>query len=67
MPTQAELESLTGEYPILRRMIRHGVPLTRDNYIALNWGPDLPKDWNGEHEHDIPPFLRDPEYIADEA
>ena len=48
-------------------MIRHGVPLTRDNYIALNWGPDLPKDWNGEHEYDIPPFLRDPEYIADEA
>jgi hypothetical protein len=50
-------------------MIKHNIPLTRDDYIAAAWGPkaDHPKEWGPEHEAQIPPFLRDPAYGVDES
>jgi hypothetical protein len=66
MPTQAELESLTGTFPMLKWMMRHKLPLTRDGYILANWGPNPPKHWTAEYEHEIPPFLRDPKWGLDE-
>jgi hypothetical protein len=47
-----------SEYPTLAHMIAKGIPLTRDNYIALNWF-DEPTIWTAEHEADVPPPLRE--------
>lgn len=48
--------------PILRAMMRSGVPLTRDNYIDLKYGrEDMPLEWTEEHEAALPhPFQRGP-------
>ncbi len=35
-----------------------GKPVTRENWIAFNWGTQ-PKDWNAEHEAELPPELQD--------
>lgn len=40
-------------------MINHGRPLTRDNYILHNWGPEPPEPWTAEHEAEIPEPLQD--------
>lgn len=47
--------------PILAGMIRRGLPLSRNAYLMLAYGPDLPEGdaWNGEHEMNLPrPFQR---------
>ena len=43
--------------PLLATMQRHGIPLTRENYIdlATNMGEI---EWTAEHEADLPPELR---------
>lgn len=48
--------------PILRAMMKSGVPLTRDNYIDLKYGSeDMPEEWSEEHEDALPhPFRRHP-------
>ena len=48
--------------PILHAMQKHGVPLTRDNYIDLKYGSeDMPAEWTEEHEDALPsPFRRHP-------
>ena len=55
---------VTSDYPILDEMIRRGIPLTRENYIALDtWeyrrshgivDPDV----DGEFESTLPPEFR---------
>jgi hypothetical protein len=51
-------------HPTLRHMIKYGVPITRENYIASNWGTQ-PEDWGAEHEAELPPHLRASEYQPD--
>jgi hypothetical protein len=43
---------------VLATMQRHGIPLTRENYIdlATNMGEI---EWTAEHEADLPPELCD--------
>jgi hypothetical protein len=54
-----ELIHLSGTDPVLRSMLLRGSPLTREHYIAHNWGPDLPEDQGAEFELQIPePFRR---------
>jgi hypothetical protein len=45
-------------------MLDKGIPLTRNAYLMMNWGGDLPADWNHEHEADLPEFFRDPSAVA---
>ena len=48
--------------PTLARMIDKGLPLTRDTYLGLSWGADLPGPdrWNAEHEAEVPECFRMP-------
>lgn len=44
-------------YPVLGRMRRYGIAVTRDNYIAQNW-PGAKPAWTVEREEELPPALR---------
>jgi hypothetical protein len=45
---------------VLETMKRRGTPITRDNYIRLNWGRRVPDDeLTSEDEQQIPPELRE--------
>jgi hypothetical protein len=39
-------------------MLKRGEPITRENFIANNWG-DMPDPWTAEHEQEMPPDLRE--------
>ncbi len=56
---QAELARLRGTDPVLDGMMRRKEPLTRDMYLALNYGPDLPVPWTAEHEAEVPAPFQD--------
>jgi hypothetical protein len=52
-------ESLTpGQEAILSIMRKHGVPITRANYIATNWPDYDPETWTAEDEAELPEFLQ---------
>jgi hypothetical protein len=36
---------------------KHGIPVTRENWIAANW-PETPHPWTAEHEAELPEPLR---------
>jgi hypothetical protein len=44
-------------HPLLAMMRRHGIPLTRENYIELACAGGA--EWSLESEIDLPPELRD--------
>lgn len=44
--------------PTVQRMLKRGIPLTRENWIDLAW-PEMPAEWTAEHEEEIPDFLRE--------
>jgi hypothetical protein len=46
------------EDPIVASLKAMGKPVTRENYIAHNWD-ETPKDWNAEHEAELPEELQD--------
>jgi hypothetical protein len=37
-----------------------GIEITREKYIALAYGDDVPDPWTPEHEAELPPELREP-------
>ena len=39
-------------------MLEDGIPITRKNYVAFNWGKK-PKPWTAEHEAELPEELQD--------
>ena len=47
------------ENPLIQTMKNHGTPITRENFIELNWGEDIPNPWTAEDEEEIPESLRD--------
>jgi hypothetical protein len=57
LPSTEELKTLSGTDPVLALMLREGIPLTRENYIAVNWLGDPPDPWTDEDE--LPEFLQD--------
>ena len=46
------------EDPVLANMIRKGIPLTRNAYIAGAF--DNMDNWSHEHEAELPEIFRDP-------
>jgi hypothetical protein len=41
--------------PISRWLIKHEIPVTRENWIAVNYLPDDPPEpWTSEHEQELP-------------
>lgn len=46
--------------PIVKSMRKHGIPVTRENYIRENWTPDImPDPWTVEDEAELPDELQD--------
>ncbi len=58
---QAELDAW-GD-PGLESMLRKGMPLTREDYIAHSFGGDIPEEWTAEHEMSLPECFRDPDAL----
>jgi hypothetical protein len=58
-------EQYAKEDPTVASMIRRGIPLSRNAYLAMAWGTDLPHpdDWNAEHEMEVPKCFRDPDAV----
>ena len=52
-----ELTRLSGGSPVLADMLKNNIPLTREHYLALAYGGELPDPWTAEHELEVPgPF-----------
>lgn len=45
--------------PIAQTMKKYGLEITRDNYIAFNWGNPTPDPWTAENEVELPDELQD--------
>lgn len=45
--------------PTLRYMIEHGIPLTRETCIRMNWLGHPPDPWTAEDEGEVPAPWRD--------
>lgn len=45
--------------PLVDWMVKKGVPITRDTYIALAYGDGVPDPWTPEDEAELPGFLRE--------
>jgi hypothetical protein len=58
LPSTEELKPLSGIDHVLRLMLRDGIPLTRENYIAVNWLGETPDPWAGEDKAELPEFLQ---------
>jgi len=63
--TRAELQPYADTDTVVEHMLMKGVPLTRENYLQLAYGADMPKaaDWNHEHEAGLPEPFRDPSSV----
>jgi hypothetical protein len=51
-----------AESPTLKRMLEKGYRLTRENWLALNYGPQEPGPhdaWTAEQEAEVPEPLQD--------
>lgn len=46
----AELRHLVGSNPVLSYMIQKGYPLTKEIYVDINWGDELPEEIDGEEQ-----------------
>lgn len=55
-------ERHAGDDMILQGMLRRGLPLNRETYIAMNW-PDEPAEWTAEHEEQVPEIFHDPDAL----
>jgi len=47
-----------GQRGILALMRKHGIEITRENYIASNWPDNRPDPWTAEDEAELPESLQ---------
>ena len=59
MISQAEYETLRGQYPTLDTMARLKLPLTRSGYLAVMYGAEVPNPIPHEEQSYLPPHFRD--------
>jgi hypothetical protein len=45
--------------PIVKWLKELNIPVTRQSFIDLNWGDNVPDPWNAEAEYEIPTELQD--------
>jgi hypothetical protein len=55
----AEYQRLIGSDPILSGMIRHNIPLTRENYVDIANAGRPDDAWTAEHEAALPWIFRE--------
>jgi hypothetical protein len=52
--------SLTsGQRGVIALLRMNGKPITRENYIALEYGDNVPDPWTAENEEMLPDFLQE--------
>lgn len=56
-----EYQRLIGSDPILEAMVRHKVPITRDNYVDMANAGRPDEAWTHEHEAMLPAIFRNTE------
>ena len=56
--SQQEYQRLIGSHPILEGMIKHNIPLTRDNYVDIANAGRPDEAWTHEHEASLPSIFR---------
>lgn len=63
--SREEAEKHAAGDPTLQTMLARGLPLTRDTWIGVAHGGDVPadEDWNAEHEMEVPECFRDPKAL----
>ncbi len=44
--------------PVLKYMLEHGIPLTREKYISLNYIGHPPEPWTEEDERQLPSIFQ---------
>lgn len=56
-----------GQKAVLAALKASGLPITRENYLAFDYGDDLPDPWTAEDEELLPEFLQEgyEEAVAD--
>jgi len=54
--------------PTIELMLKRGLPLTRNTYLDLEYGPELPMpdEWTAEHEAAVPEIFRDPDAVRED-
>jgi hypothetical protein len=52
--------------PLVLTLRRHGLPVTRENYLALAYPTGLPEPWTAELEAELPPDLQEPLELSEE-
>ena len=58
-PTDPRVVELAKHDGIIRRMIKRGIPITRDAYVeGMYLFGEPPKKWTAELEDEIPELLR---------
>jgi hypothetical protein len=55
-----ELDDVSVKNVLVQRMIAEQTPFTREVYLKLRYGDDLPKPWTYADEKLLPPVFRDP-------
>lgn len=62
MKTPEMLNRLVGEYPLIEMMLHHGIPVTRESYLSLNFPDGVPDPLPAEEEEQLPePLQLNPE------
>ena len=44
---------------VIEMMKEHSIPITRENYLHLNYMGEIPDPWTAEHEAELPRRLQD--------
>lgn len=60
MKRRGKQEPLDGTDPMLVTMKKYGIPLTRRNYLEMNYPDGFPDPWTAELEDEVPDQFRRP-------
>ena len=55
-----DLDDISQNNAVVQRMVRDKLPFTRETYIELVYGDNVPKPWTHANEKFLPPVFQDP-------
>jgi len=59
MNTQTESTNQPGTDPMVDWMVKHQIPVTRQNYLREAYMGKIPEPWTAELEMELPEFLQE--------
>jgi hypothetical protein len=48
-----------GQRGVIAALAKQGIPITRENYIAFDYGDEVPDPWTAEDEAELPDILQE--------